>query len=903
MSPSSCFTGLNYPSLSHDLTVAQEVTGRDRFYDLDGDDEAGSDRGERPMPNTAREKVTEDKLIRAAPVFLQKRDTRCLRDATSLTDLAKIHAQSVPRTKEKGVIQAPQDQVSHEMRDCYAESEMDSGYMAFSFDIDATMGKGKAEDPTIDRADAHQRNNEYRTDFEPPWIPKGYGATIPRLRNINPILVLSPCGMLCAHVLSANPYPRPGVASLCTELETKSVHSPCTEDDTLTLNQREATNAIDVNRGRLHQGRSYEFRRYRDRETHYRCVAFTDKASYHIHGCPPTVHSEKCGRYSGYQGPIPSESELQTMKLPTIRDEDYSKSLTGSGDLEKRLLDPTFHENPCKTLRESLSHHTRVQSHSSLIHTTSSAALSSAKIRDSLLVPDARPMMASGRQHLLGAPTEIHTPFLPDERKATEHRLPETTLTHPEKSHADPGLGGRYTTNSSDSSAEEPRVLQSSSVMVPRSVDLPPSLGSFSSELLCYFSIPISTTRMSIDNENTESSAISKRGPCTRDNTPNQREATNMVDAQGEHLHCLPASAVLYMTPLREDYHTGSACGPCEIRTPSSDPSYSTEQFETRDESLLNYPIPPDSSKTTFYSKTLAPNSLPRSSTGLSFEVADNLLTSGTMQLMTTMEKHSPNRMRQQIYYQYDAVSKIDGLEGNGQSFHPQRHRGENEVDLHHQITLRIRRPLHDPCSCSASLRRYADNPRAHVLQRQQKRTWVAASAVARADDSYDPAHMQILAGQERGAESSQTKHTPQISIFSTLKAGNPSRVHSTGVLGELLEGLTPSSVSRYTSRERSRQHVIRSRRPSSAPPLGSSKASLRAVRGRRIAADKIELCFERMSSNTSFGAAALRLLLRILCFLHSQHDQQTATFAPKKRRRAKGGGKHPPMSECRRWM
>lgn len=599
MSLSPCFIGVTYPPPNHVSIVVRGPICRDWFQDLEDDDEAGGDGGEREMTNTALERGSWTTMIRAALVSLEIRTTGCMRGPAFVTDLSKTHAQGLPREKSRDASQAPLDRTSKEMRGYHAEPEMDSGYMAFSFDIDDAKGRGKAKDPTIHRADAYESNDDFCTNSDPPRTPKDYGGSNLCSRSPNAVLCSLSSATLCLHGNNAAPHPAHHIQLTHDNTNTAffaiSKHGHCTNNNT--LNQREATNAIDAKEKPLQKG------------------------------------------------PGPSGSDLHTM---------------------------------------------------------------------------------------------------------------EKTFSH--------------------------------------------------------------------------------------------REATNMIDAQGEHLYFISGSAVLYMTPLREGYHTGSACGLRELRTPS-DPSFSTSKFKTRDESLPYQPTPTDLSKTTL-------NSILRSPTGLSFEaVADSLLTFRFMQLMAATGDHKPNGVRLQICFLCDVLSKFNGMEGNGQSFHSQRHRGQD-----------IRRALHDPRSCSASLRKYADCSRAHVLQRQQDKTWIADSAVARVRHTYHTAQMPILATPNKGAESSRAHHTPQTSALPSSKAGNPSRGHSNGVLGEFLESQTPSEVWRYTSRERSRQYTTATRQPSSASPWGSSKASLRAVHGR------------------IHWTAALRQLLQILCLSYSQLAQQTATLTPKSR-------------------
>ena len=305
-----------------------------------------------------------------------------------------------------------------------------------------------------------------------------------------------------------------------------------------------------------------------------------------------------------------------------------------------------------------------------------------------------------------------------------------------------------------------------------------------------------------------ESATTPKHGPCTKDDTLNQREATNMIDAEGERLHFKSVSAVYElqtMELLRGGYPSGSACGPRDVKNLSSDPSFHFEHFETRDESLGHriqipyHAMQTDPSFTTLYSKTLSPtnlvlNTLPTSSAGLSLEaIIGSLLMSGsgTLPLMTTSQphktkNHGPRRAKLNISYKCDALSKDDEVEGNGQCFHAQHY------------------------------------------------TAGETSAISRISDSYNTMQLQMLAAPNRGAELSQARETPQGISY-------------------------PSSVSKSNSRRRSRQPITRLRRPSSAPPSGSSKASSRAVHGR------------------IYGAAALSLLLRMLCLSHDQGREPVA--------------------------
>ena len=550
----------------------------DRFQNFDDDDEADGDGKKKPMANTAQESATGFSMIKAAPIFLETGDTGCMRDATSVTALADFHAQCSLKKKEKGTTQAPSDRTSNEMRGCHAKPMMGSGCAGFYFDFDDTEGKGKAKDPYIYRADARESNDDLGTNSQPPRTSQGYGGSIPRSHNMNPILPSSSSGILCLHSKNAVSYPVNNIndvqmtlTNTNTEFLTISEHGPCTKDDT--LNQREATNAIDTIRKPLH---------------------------------------EKLR---------PSGSVLQTMELPIIKDQDDLVSLGGAGDLEDHSLDPSFQMKYFEARHESSGHHTRIPSQASLPNPTYPASLSFAKFQDSLLMSNSMQMMASSQRCSLAG--------------------------------------------------------------------------------------------------------------------------------------------------------------------------------------------------------------------------------------------DSPGRTRQQIHDYCDALSKDDGIEGNGQSFHSQPY-GQDCIDTQRDIIFRTHHSLHDPRSCSASLCNHVATLRAHVLQARQ--TMTREVSLTYIDyGSYTMAQQHVLAAQNKGAESSQAQDTPRSTADPSLEASNQSHDYFDGVLSEMLEGLTPSSVSRHNSRKRSRQDITRSRRPSSAPPSGSSKASSRATQAR------------------THGVAAFSLLLRILCFSHSQAGQALA--------------------------
>lgn len=455
-------------------------------------------------------------MNRAAHLLLETRDTGCMRGATRVTVLAKFYAPDVLRNKEKGTIQALSDRTSNDTRGCHAGSEMDSGYMVFSYDFDDAKGKGKcqiawkrdcvgwceyeektnrrptqwihlvpptvkrpktvqevlgtsvhdvchaifafscccfschwcllnringegltghgpswkktrAENSTTYRSDAHERNNDFRTDLQLLWNPKDYGGSAQRSRNLD-LVQGSSSATLCLHGSISVRQPTP-TAPLCKHVLVQiTIDSKKTQSSAMskhgrgttihTLNQREATNAFDAQKEPLHDG------------------------------------------------PTPSESEL-----PAVSDQNYPGSLTGPGNIERRLLDPAFNQHPCKTRRQSLSHYARVPSHVLLTHITSSdaldvlrtmvddtavqripklqysrhirekfnsdssqtptdkesddlktdvpldmVALKSSDLRDSLLVSDATPVMASDQAHQLD---EQHTS---DEQHFFQHR-------------------------------------------------------------------------------------------------------------------------------------------------------------------------------------------------------------------------------------------------------------------------------------------------------------------------------------------------------------------------------------------------------------------------------------------------------------------------------------------------
>ena len=579
LSPSSYFTGLNVRSASYDSTVVRETfICRDGFQDLDDDDEVDGNRGKHEMENTAQERVTGNAIIRTAAVFLETRNTECMRDATSVAALAESHIDYLLRKKAQVTIQTPPDRPSNEMRGCHAAPMMGSGCAEFYFDFDDTEGKGKAKDPYIYRSDANE-SDDLRTSSEPPRTPQGYGGSIPRSQNLDPILFSSSSGMLCLHSKNAVSYPvnkindvQMTLNSTNTEFLTISEHGPCTEDNT--LDQREATNAIDTTRKPLH---------------------------------------EKIR---------PSGSVLQTTELPMFKDRDDLVSLGGPGDLEDHSLDPSFQMKCSEARHESSGHHTRIPFQASLPNPTYPAAVSFAKFRDSLLMSNSMQMMASSQRC---------------------------------------SLAGR-----------------------------------------------------------------------------------------------------------------------------------------------------------------------------------------------------SRARTRQQIHYYCDTLSKDDGIEGNGQSFHSQPY-GQDYIDTERDVILRILYSVHDPRSCSASLCNHVDMLRAHVLQTRQTVIRKASFTIYIGSGSCTMAQQHVLAAQNKGVESSQAQDTPQSTADPSLEASNRSHDHFNGVPSEVLEGLTLSSISRHTSRKRSRQHITRSRRPSSAPPSGSSKAS------------------SRVTQAIIHRVAAFSLLLRILCFSHSQAGQALA--------------------------
>ena len=594
---SSCFTGSIYRSPNHDLTVVRGAIRRNRFPDLDDDDEVDGDRDERKMANTAQERITGCTMIRAAPVFPETSDTACMPDAANVIALVEFHAQRVLKEKKRGTTRAPSDRTSTEMRDCQAKPAMGNVYTAFSSDVDVAKTKGKAKDPTIYGADAHESNEDFGTTSGQTTTWQGYGRRIPRSQNLDPVLVSQSSATMCLHGKNAVSHP--------------------------------VNNIHDV--------------------------------------------------------------------------------------------------------------------------------------------------------------------------------------------------------------------------------------------------------QMTLNNTHRESLTISEHSSCTEGDSLNQREATHAIDAKGKHLHCLSGSAsseLQAIGPVR--YHSGSACG---FRSCSSNPSFITGQTETHDESLepqiqITYlALPTDLSQTSLYSKTLSPLAFPSrllsvSSISVSFEeVIDSLLVSVSIQMTTNplheMGNHCPRRTNQQIHHHCHALSNDDGMEGNGQSFHLPPSTGQEDNDTQRDLKFRFHHELHDPRSCSASLCNHVDTLRAHVLQTRQTMTGKASLIIYQGYGSYNMAQQRVLAGPGRGAEPSQAQDTPQSTADPSLEANNQSHDYFNSVPGEMLEGLTSSSVSRHTSRKRSRQHTIRSRRPSSAPPSSSSKNSSRATQTR------------------VHGAAALSLLLRVLCLAHTQPAQQAVAVAP----------------------
>lgn len=553
------------------------------------------------MANTTQERVTGNTVIRVALAFLETRDTGCTRDAAGVTALAEIHARCVLKKKAKFTIQAPPDRTSNEMRGCHAESVMQNGNTAYSVDFDDAKCKGKAKDPTIYRANAHESNDDFGTSSEPPTAPQSYGGSIPRSPKLEPVLG------------------SPSSATSC-------------------------------------------------------------------------LHSKN------------------VVNLP---------------------------------------------------------------VNNNKVV-------------------------------------------------------------------------------------------------------------MSINNTKTESATIPKEKPYAKDDTLNQAEATNMIYAQEGQLHFMSGSAASKLQTeetLKERYRLGSVCGHRDLRNRSLDLSFRTGQCETRHEfrrrqvQKPHLALPTDPSQTSLYSKTLSLITFPQyflsiSSTGLNIqEVVDSLLMARSRQSMPInplheIGNHGPGRTSQQIRHHCDALSNDDGLEGNGKNFQSPTYTGGNEMDTQRNTRSRIHYKLHGPRSCSASLCNHVDTLPAHVLQTRQTMTRKASLIISQGYGSYNMAQQQVLAAQNTGAEPSQAQDIPQNTADPSLEASNRSHEHFNGVLGEFLEGLTPSSVSRHASRKRSRQHTVRSRRTSSAPPSGSSKASSRAKQAR------------------IHGAAALSLLFRVLCFSHSQAGQ-TLAVAP----------------------
>ena len=542
-------------------------------------------------------------MIRTTPVSLETRDTGCMRDATSVTALAEVHAQCALKKKETGSTQAPSDRTSNDMWGCHVKPVMRSEYTASSFDFNDAKGKGKAKDPTIYRAEVHESNDGFDMNSEPPRTPQGYGGSNPRSHNLEAVLGSPSSATFCLHGKKAVPLP----------------------------------------------------------------------------------------------------------------------------------------------------------------------------------VNNINPMVVSA------------------------------------------------------------------------------------------------------DNTRTESATISKEKPYAKDDTLNQREATNMIYVQGRPLQFMSGSAaskLRTLEPLTEGCHSGSVCGSRDLRNRSLDLSFCTGQFETRDDFLrrqIQMPhlaLPTDPSQSSLYSKTLSPTTFPPcffqiSSTDLSFEeVVDSLLMAGSMQTTPSnplhgMDSDSPCGTMQRVNHMCDAISNDDRMEGNGQNFQSPTNTGQNEIDTQRDIRFRIHYELHGPRSCPASLCNHVDTLRAHVLQTWQTMERNASFTISKSYGSYDMAQQQIFASRDIGAESSKAQNPPPSTTFPSLEASNQSHDYFNSVLDELLEGLTPSSGSRHTSRKKSRQHPPTSRRPSSAPLSGGSKASSRTTQTR------------------VHGAAAVSLLLRMLCFSHGRFSQQTVAVAP----------------------
>lgn len=215
-----------------------------------------------------------------------------------------------------------------------------------------------------------------------------------------------------------------------------------------------------------------------------------------------------------------------------------------------------------------------------------------------------------------------------------------------------------------------------------------------------------------LTNIRTKSVVIAKHGPCTKDDTLNQREATtekhgpynqddilnqreataekhgpyiqddmlnqrqaqaiNVIDAEGKYVRKGPDSASEFqLMPLtNETYYSGSTCGPRVRESRPSNHSFHRKRFKAHHESLEHEP-------------QMQPRAVPMasalSSTGLNFEDSkDFLLVSGSVQMMMTagqremnassqqhaIRNNSARRRESQVHHKVDVCSNLGTVFG-----------------------------------------------------------------------------------------------------------------------------------------------------------------------------------------------------------------------------------------------